>query len=198
MTMAKNTNPIKKATKNPRKTKKDCNSGQEEFAVHGVLIDPYRRQVSLIEVTDNCDDFRKMLQCEKLAVTRIASGQSFRSRKDPEARIAGCDIWYDYEFKPQTHAGFRITPPEEIDRRPIHVYGYGFICCSKNDVHHRTCLHVKPDNIGAFMNWLSMGFEQWERRTPKVEFIEERMRNIELEMPERFAYLYTLEAELNL
>jgi hypothetical protein len=169
--------------------------GCPKDTLHGILIDPYRRQASIITVGNNLDDWYKMMACQCVGVSRIASGHCFKRNKNQHIR--SIDLWYDDEFllKDRPDPAFRIMYPEAQGTLAIH--GYGFLCCSSPEG-ESICLHVHPEDLPKFLFWLKLGFENWSRRVPPLneEFFEQRMRNIDLEMPGRFTSYITYDAEL--
>jgi hypothetical protein len=149
----------------------------------GLLFDPYKRQLSLVEVRNDIRTWHKLLRCDCVDVNRV-----IRPILDREA----VDIWFDDEFllKDPVGPGLRLTDSDDVVRE---YHGYCLMLSSDSDGNSTdfTLFSEMPKDASTeiialmlmgFQLTMKVSWENWERRLPKDTFLDLQMRTPEIEI----------------
>jgi hypothetical protein len=174
-----------------KKKKPEIQIEAPDYGLHGLLIDPFKREVSMVTCRNNIKDWYRILQCDCLEVIRLLSGKNAPAMHDGSS----LDLWVDEEFllAERVTPAWRITywDNDTCECRPIEIFGYGllFLCDQEGETE---CLHLEMSDCAKFLTAMNLQFEHdTSPRLKKAgEFVEERMRNIELELPGKFKAIY--------
>jgi hypothetical protein len=149
--------------------------------LRGVLFDPYKREISIVEVRNNLDVWHKLLRCSCVDVNRLMA---------PIDGHQSADLWFDDEFLMKTPVGpgfrFRSTSGRYLEYR-----GYGLLLSSDSEG-QSTDFDLLPnpgdkrDDEATIYFWgmlfTHVQWEMWEKRLPSETFLDQQIRTPELEM----------------
>lgn len=146
----------------------------------GLLIDPYKQEMRRVEIADDLDSWREAMQCQWVEHHLLS--------REPMTNI---DLFFDEEFaiSGEIKPSFQLHVGPTIGGYPLEIGGYALVFAS-NHGGETISLETCDQTAIAFAILSQLKFER--HGTGKLvgrEFIEERMRNLELEMPGRFKYL---------
>lgn len=155
---------VKKATK--KEAKKPM--------LQGFLIDPFKQEMRRIEISSDPEIWRKVMRCDWYEVLAISTtGEQTM------------DLWFDEEgrIKADPFPRFRIDRGASMGGGTFEIHGYA-LAFSSNSEGETVSLQSTPVSALFFGVLAGLGYEITEK-----EFIEEKLRMIELELPGEFRYL---------
>ena len=166
--------------------------------IPGIFIDPWNQTVSIIEVTDNLDDWRKLLRCKTVECVHLARRGQLPQLAEYEG-IDTLDLWCDEEFllKDTPDPGWRFYYPGREPEVCEVIFGYGLIIGGQNRTGASVGFPIDLMALPVFCMWLRLAFETREGiaiRFGGNEFIAERLRSIDAELPGRVRTLSQIEA----
>jgi hypothetical protein len=146
----------------------------------GILIDPWKEEVSQIRVSSDSDVWRKVLRCDVFDCMCISS----------ESGGTCMDLWFDDEgrlIEPPSPR-FRLIRGDSVGGGCYDFCGYGLLLSSREGT--TIGLTTTPASIAMWMTMCELSFERLEDN-PRfkgidTDFIEQKMRSIELELPGQF------------
>lgn len=147
----------------------------------GLLIDPYCQTIRRIACGPELDDWRKVLQCDWVEHHLI-------SREENGTTL---DLWFNEEFAIDgvVRPMFTLHTRDSGGGYPLEIAGYGLVFAG-NGGGETMALLATEESMNAFAVLAGLGFERHNHlRLAGYEFIEEQLRMIELEMPDRFRFL---------
>lgn len=162
--------------------------------LQGILIDPYKQEVSQIAISHDTDVWRKVLRCDYFDCMCISS----------ESVTGTCmDLWFDDEGRMTETPSprFRMNRGDSVGGGNYDFCGYGLIF-SSNKNGETIGLETSPASLAMFMAMSCLQFEDFENaNNPRfkgvdTDFLEQKMRIIELELPGQFQLLGTATMEL--
>jgi hypothetical protein len=150
--------------------------------IQGVFVDPYRQSLSMIEIADDIKDWHKLLRCRLIEPVRVASGKLL---PPSYGKLDWLELWCDEEFllhdkpAPAFHFVFPGSKQDQV------ICGYAFICgCDRAG--NNISFELDPAVLPIFASlFLQLGFEKLSERFPGEDFIEQRMRNLKLDLKGR-------------
>lgn len=154
----------------------------------GILIDPWKQEVSQIKISHDSDVWRKVLRCHTFDCMALSS----------ESVTGTCmDLWFDDEGRMTEIPSprFRLNRGDSVGGGNYDFCGYGLIFSSKDG--ETIGLTTTPALLAQFMVMAGLQFEDYaSAKNPRfkgvdTDFIEEKMRNIDLELPGQFELIGT-------
>lgn len=161
----------------------------ETKMLQGILIDPYKQEVSQIVISHDTDVWRKVLRCNYFDCMALSS----------ESVTGTCmDLWFDDEGRMTEIPSprFRLNRGETVGGGNYDFCGYGLIF-SSNKNGETIGLETNPASLAAFMVMCGLQFEDYESannlrfKGVDTDFLEQKMRIIELELPGQFELIGT-------
>lgn len=146
----------------------------------GLLVDPYCQTIRRIACGRELADWRKVLQCDWVEHHLISQEEDGTT----------LDLWFNEEFAIDgvIRPCFTLHTGDSCGGHPLEIAGYGLVFAAKHGETH--ALLTTEDSMNAFAVLSGLGFERHNHaRLAGYEFIEEQLRMIELEMPDRFRFL---------
>lgn len=154
-----------------------------------LFIDPYRQELQRIEIENDLDTWRKALRCdwiEHLTLSRESVGHT------------NLDLWFNEEgainAEPALLAPrFRLQRGNSAGGGLFAIHGYGLVT-SSNAEGETVSLITNPLSAATFGAVTYLAFEDPQSPEPGnrlrgKEFLEEKLRLIDLELPGKFRYL---------
>jgi len=189
--------------KNKEQTNKDSNlmrtgecATKKQRLLEGIFIDPWNQTISTIELTDDLADWRKLLACRYVERIVLASREQIPPLGEYQA-IDTLDLWCDEEFliSGTPNPGFRFYYPGSEQCEII--FGYGLIIGGQDRTGNSVSFPMALMALPIFCSWIHLAFETLEGlaiRFPGNEFIPEKLRSIEADLPGRVRTLSRIEA----
>ena len=170
------TKPTKEKVKKEAKkeVKKATKQAAKKPMLKGFLIDPFKQEMRRIEISSDPDIWRKVMRCDWYEVLSISTtGEQTM------------DLWFDEEgrVKPNPFPKFRIDRGASMGGGTFEIHGYA-LAFSSNSEGETIDLKSTPISASLFGVLSELAYEITEK-----EFIEEKLRMIELELPGEFRYL---------
>lgn len=150
--------------------------------LHAFLVDPYLREVIRCGVGRELDDWRKVLRCEYVEHILVS--------RDPEKNCT-LDMWVDEEFLLHEKLAPTFRFKTAYSTEFVVIHGYALILAGDCEGESRSVFITAPEFLELFTCRMELQFERYEDRKDNlgpVPFVDEIMRNIELEAPDSFKY----------
>jgi hypothetical protein len=154
--------------------------------IHGLLIDPYRQSIDMIEVSDELEDWHKILRCSCIDMKTIVRMKNSNT----------IDLVYDDEFLYRIPGDPRFKLKSK-NNSEMEIYGYGLIFGGNDRTGETGCFHILPAKMDEFTDFIGLQFEMLcSPRFQGNEWIEQRMRSIDSELPGKYETLLKLEGDI--
>lgn len=155
--------------------------------LEGFLIDPFKQSIDRIEIANDLDVWRKVMRCEWVDCVRL-------TRRSERTNDTELDLWVDEEglLAEVPAPRFKLQRGLTFGGGTVEICGYGLIFSS--DAEGNTIsLKSDPVSTALFVQMCELCFEICENN-PRfdgvdTEFLEEKLRMIELELPGEFRFL---------
>ena len=155
----------------------------ETKMLDGVLIDPWRQEISRIQISSDSDIWRKVLRCDCYDCMAISTSDGI-----------SMDLWFDDEgrmIEPPSPR-FRLRRGDSVGGGEIDICGYGLLL-SSNNRGETIGLQTNPLNLGRWIALAGLAFEV-PQGNPRfkgydTEFLEQKMRLLENELPGKIKIL---------
>ena len=150
--------------------------------IPGLLIDPFKQEIGIIEIANDPDVFRKVLRCDYFDCLCIDKEEEGNTKMD---------IWFDDEGRmyDQPLPRFKLTRGESCGGGDFDICGYGLIL-SSDEEGETIGLAVNPVGLAIWLQYCHLLFERTEDnprfKGKDTEFFDQKMRTIELELPGQF------------
>jgi hypothetical protein len=157
--------------------------------IKGFLIDPYKQDISRIEMENDRRAWRKVMRCRDLDCIPLSVPQGVLT----EITRYVLDLWVDDRglLAAVPAPRFKLRKGLSAGGGEVQISGYGLMFSSDPDNGEAVSLESDPISMGMFVRMYGLSYEVIEgnKRFEGMDaFIEEKMRVIELEVP-GFRYL---------
>jgi hypothetical protein len=156
---------------------------KESKMLDGVLIDPWKQEISRIQISSDTDIWRKVLRCDYFDCMAISTSDGI-----------SMDLWFDDEGRmyDQPLPRFRLCRGDSVGGGWIDICGYGLFL-SSNSQGETIGLQTNPVSLGRWIALAGLAFEVTEGnprfKGHDTEFLEQKMRLIENELPGKIKIL---------
>lgn len=122
--------------------------------LRGILINPWKKEISEVQVEHDLHAWYKLLRCDCLCAARIGTIQGKLS----------LDVWLDDNGLLQEP----VPPRFKVEGYPEPLCGYGLVLCSNSG--GETVSLPKMLTHEVFLLTQKPGFEQWEKRMEPIDY----------------------------